>query len=102
MNCEAVDELLSDLIEGELAEKTRAGVEAHVSSCERCGPAYQQLKRTVRFVRAQSEVPLEAGTPGGVYKEFTALLMQGESERATELMGRAVLGWPLESEGERT
>lgn len=100
--CDAVDELMSDLIEGELADKTRARVEMHIRSCGRCGPAFRQLKRTVRFVRAQSDVPLEPGTPGGVYKEFTALLMQGEPERATELMGRAVLGWPLESEGERS
>ena len=48
----------------------------------------------MRFVRAQADVPLVPGTAGGVYKEFTALLMQGESEKATEVMGRAVLGWP--------
>lgn len=92
--CDQIEELFSDLIEGELPEKTAHGIRAHIALCERCGPSYKQLRRTVRFVRAQADVPLEPGTPGGVYKEFTALLMQGESERATEVMGRAVLGWP--------
>ena len=96
MSCDQIDELLSDLIEAELPETARAGVEAHVATCSRCGPGYQRLKRTVRFVRAQAETPLEPGTPGGVYDEFTKLLMQGRPEEATEMMGRAVLGWPLE------
>jgi RNA polymerase sigma-70 factor (ECF subfamily) len=96
--CDQIDELLSDLIEGDLPEATRVGVEAHVAACERCGRAYHSLKRTVRFVRAQAEVPLEPGTSGGNYFEFTSALMQGDPERAMNTMGRWVLGWPAETE----
>lgn len=98
LSCNAVDELLSELIEGELPDNARVGVEAHIGTCERCASSFRSLRRTVRFVRAQSDVPLDPATPGGVYSEFTALLMQGESAKATELMGRAVLGWPLEGD----
>jgi RNA polymerase sigma factor (sigma-70 family) len=92
--CDEMEELFSDLIEGELPEKTAHGIRAHIAACARCSPAYKQLRRTVRFVQAQADVPLEPGTPGGLYNEFTALLMQGEPDRAKKVMGRAVLGWP--------
>lgn len=92
--CEQIDELLSDLIEGDLADGVRAGVEAHLASCARCTPAYKKMKRTVRFVRAQADTPLVPGTPGGAYMEFTAALAQGETERAVNTLGRAILGWP--------
>ena len=36
------------------------------------------MKRTVRFVRAHSDTPLEPGTPGGVYSEFTRAMMDDE------------------------
>ncbi len=92
--CAHIDELLSDLIEGELADGTRAGVEEHLASCARCSSAYKKLKRTVRFVRAQADAPLPPGTPGGAYMEFTAALAQGETERAVNTLGHSVIGWP--------
>ena len=94
LTCEQIDELMSDLIEGELPDNARAGVVAHVASCERCGPAYHSLKRTVRFVRAQANVLLVPGTPGGVYNEFTRALATGEPDRALNAIGRAMMGWP--------
>ncbi|MBI5290204.1 MAG: sigma-70 family RNA polymerase sigma factor [Chloroflexi bacterium] len=98
LGCEQIDELLSDLIEGELAEGVRAGVRAHLASCARCTSGYEKLKRTVRFVRAQADTPLVPGTPGGAYMEFTAALAQGEPERAVNTLGRAILGWPANTE----
>ncbi len=92
MSCDEIDELLSDLIEGDLAEGVRAGVEGHVAACERCGSAYQSLKRTVRFVRAQAQVPLDPGTPGGVYREFTSLLMQDEYKQAEQTLFKGLTG----------
>jgi|CXWL01.1.fsa_nt_gi RNA polymerase sigma factor (sigma-70 family) len=82
MSCAQIDELLSDLLSDELADGVRAGVEAHVASCSHCGTAYKKLKRTVRFVQAQSGPDLEPGTAGGNYFEFTTALMQGEAEGA--------------------
>ena len=52
MNCDEAGELLSELLDDELPEAARAGVEAHVASCERCAGEYRKLARTVRFVRA--------------------------------------------------
>ena len=100
--CAHIDELLSDLIEGDLPDATRTSVETHVASCARCGPAYNSLKRTVRFIRAQSDVDLAPGTAGGNYYDFTSALMQGEPERAMETMGRWVLGWPAEGQAPAT
>jgi len=71
MTCDEIDELLSDLIDDELAAGARASVEAHLASCERCAATYRALKRTVRFVRAHADVALLPGTPGGVYQQFT-------------------------------
>lgn len=90
LTCEQADELLSDLIEGDLPHNVRAGLESHVAGCGRCGAAYRSLKRTVRFVRAQADVPLEPGTPGGAYMEFTAALAHGEPERALEAITRSI------------
>lgn len=74
MNCDAIEELLSDLIDDELPAATRAGVEAHIVGCPQCATAYRQLRRTVRFVRANASASLVHGTPGGAYAEFTRAL----------------------------
>lgn len=71
MNCNAADPLLSDFIDGELAAGERAAVVAHIASCERCARALHQLRRTVRFVRANAGPELAPGTPGGVYMDVT-------------------------------
>jgi predicted anti-sigma-YlaC factor YlaD len=71
MNCEQIDELLSDLLDGELAEGARAGVEAHLASCGNCASSYKKMRRTVRFVRANAEPDLAPGTPGGLYALFS-------------------------------
>jgi len=71
MTCDQIDELLSDLLDGELAGETLRAVELHLQSCDACAASYKQLKRTVRFVRANSEPELAPGTPGGLYAQFT-------------------------------
>jgi anti-sigma factor RsiW len=83
MNCEQIEELLSDLIDGELAEGARAGVEAHLATCGNCASDYKKLRRTVRFVRANAEPELAPGTPGGLYALFSRSHMDptlGKSE----------------------
>jgi anti-sigma factor RsiW len=83
MNCEQIEELLSDLIDGELADGVRTGVEAHLASCADCQAAYKKLRRTVRFVRANAEPELSPGTPGGLYALFSRSHMDptlGKSE----------------------
>ena len=71
MTCDQIEELLSDLIDDELPAGARAGVEAHIASCDRCARSYRALERTVRFVRANSRPRLAPHTPGGIYADFT-------------------------------
>ena len=73
--CNEIDELLSDLLADELPHAARGGVEAHLAACGGCAASYRAMKRTVRFVQAHAGVPLEPGTPGGQYSEFTRATM---------------------------
>jgi anti-sigma factor RsiW len=75
MSCEQIQELLSELIDGELSESVRAGVEQHLIACNECAEEYKQLKRTVRFVRTNSSVPLVPGTGGAWYADFTKAIV---------------------------
>jgi anti-sigma factor RsiW len=84
MSCDEIEELLSDLIDDELADGARAGVEAHLASCERCAATYHALKRTVRFVRANADAGLLPGTPGGAYQRFTRAVTEGGYGRGAE------------------
>lgn len=84
MSCNQIEELLSDLIDGELAEGARAGVEAHLAACERCRAAYRALLRTVRFVRANAEARLAASSPGGAYMDFTRAISDPDDRRPPE------------------
>ncbi len=100
MNCDAIEELLSDLIDDELPAATRAGVEAHIVGCPNCATSYRQLRRTVRFVRTNADVPLRHGTPGGAYAEFTrALIDPTYGHSGTELMTEYIkLDEPMEGD----
>ena len=91
--CEQMDELFSDLLEDELPHAARAGVELHLASCEGCAASYKTMKRTVRFVRAHANTPLDAGTPGGQYSEFTRAMMDDSYDRQPiEVIAEAVFG----------
>jgi anti-sigma factor RsiW len=91
MICDDVDELLSDLIDDELAEGARASVLAHIATCERCDTSHRALKRTVRFVRANATTRLVPGTPGGDYQQFERALMDDSlGTTATEIAQRTL------------
>jgi RNA polymerase sigma factor (sigma-70 family) len=93
LTCDQIDELLSDLLEDELPQAARAGVEAHVASCATCAASYRAMKRTVRFVRAHANTPLDPGTPGGQYREFTRSMMDDEYDREPiDVIAEAVFG----------
>ena len=93
MNCDAAEELISELIDGELPEATRSEVEAHIDACERCGPLAKQMQRTVRFVRTNSRTMLTPNTPGGNYMEFTRALVDDAERRTGEDVGREKCIW---------
>jgi len=93
MSCDEIEELLSDLIDDELADGARAGVQAHLTSCDRCAATYHALKRTVRFVQANADARLAPGTPGGVYQRFTRAVTEGASGRgAVDVIDDALRG----------
>jgi RNA polymerase sigma factor (sigma-70 family) len=93
LTCGQLDELLSDLLADELPKAARAGVEAHLGSCDTCAASYRAMKRTVRFVQAHSNTPLEPGTPGGQYRDFTRAMMDDEYGRQPiEVIAEAVFG----------
>jgi hypothetical protein len=79
MNCEQIDELLSDFIDDELPEGAQAGVQAHLESCDTCAVSYKQLVRTVRFVRKNGRAPIS--TFGGEnYATFVRAMSDTEFE----------------------
>lgn len=84
MNCEQIEELLSDLIDDELAAGARAGVEAHIASCEGCRETYRQLRRTVRFVRANAAHDAKPSEAARVYEGFIRTVVTSDDERATK------------------
>jgi anti-sigma factor RsiW len=71
MTCDQIEELLSDLLDGELADGVTAAIERHLATCERCSTEYKKLRRTVRFIRANAAPELRPGTPGGLYALFS-------------------------------
>ncbi len=93
LTCDQLDELLSDLLADELPHAARAGVEAHLASCDTCAASYRAMKRTVRFVQAHSNTPLDPGTPGGQYRDFTRAMMDDEYDRQpVDVIAEAVFG----------
>ena len=71
MTCDEIEELLSDLIDNEIAEGARGGVESHLASCERCAAVYRKMLRTVRFVRTNARVDIVPGSTGALYAAFS-------------------------------
>lgn len=51
MECERVQDLLSEFLEGTMPEKERAGVAAHLRSCGTCANAAEGLENTIRMLR---------------------------------------------------
>jgi hypothetical protein len=83
MSCGEIEELLSDLLDDELADGVRAGVMGHLATCAACATAYKKLRRTVRFVRANSAGNFAPGTNGALYAGFTRGLVD-DSGRAEQ------------------
>jgi RNA polymerase sigma factor (sigma-70 family) len=93
LSCDQLDELLSDLLADELPHAARSGVETHLRSCNTCATSYMAMKRTVRFVRAHGSTPLEPGTPGGQYSDFTRAIMDdGYDQQPVDVLGEAFFG----------
>src|SRR5579884_1988481 len=55
---EHVHELLSELLNGDLAETERQRVEEHLATCSECQDDWQSLRRTVELVRRLPSHPV--------------------------------------------
>jgi anti-sigma factor RsiW len=56
MTCERIEELLSAYLEGELAPRDRAEVEAHLAACPGCAETAALMKETVAAAAAFPEI----------------------------------------------
>lgn len=80
MTCDEAELLISDLIDDEIADGDRGALMSHIGACEDCASTLKQMRRTVRFVRANS-IELRPGTPGAQYMEFTRAMVAPDDER---------------------
>jgi anti-sigma factor RsiW len=55
MTCQEFVELVTDLIEGQLAEALRFEADVHLQECEGCAAYLEQMRRTIAGVRALAE-----------------------------------------------
>ncbi|MGH2988019.1 MAG: anti-sigma factor family protein, partial [Solirubrobacterales bacterium] len=55
MTCKEFVELVTDLIEGQLAEAQRVEAEAHLGECEGCTAYVDQIRQTIAGLRALAE-----------------------------------------------
>jgi hypothetical protein len=56
MDCSDINEKLSAYIDNELSAEERAAVGKHIKTCSRCGPAFEELKKTIAHTRNIEEV----------------------------------------------
>ncbi len=61
MDCQRIEELLSDHLEGTLHQILRAEVDAHLASCEACGELRRALAEVVASLRNQPVPEVPAG-----------------------------------------
>lgn len=80
MTCDDADLLISDLIDDEIAPGDRDALMAHIDACGNCATTLRQMRRSVRFVRANS-IDLRDGTPGAQYMEFTRAMVAPDDPR---------------------
>ena len=55
ITCQEFVELVTDLIEHQLAEATRVGIELHLGECEGCTAYLEQIKLTIAGLRRLAE-----------------------------------------------
>jgi anti-sigma factor RsiW len=55
MTCKEFVELVTDLVEGQLAEAERLEADMHVSECDGCATYLEQVRATIAGLRALAE-----------------------------------------------
>ena len=73
MTCKEFVELVTDLIEGQLAEARRLDAEAHLGECEGCAAYLEQIRQTIAGLRALAECDDFPATREGAIEAFREL-----------------------------
>ena len=60
MRCRDVVELMTDYLEGALAESERARFEEHISGCDGCRAYLEQLRVTLHVLHDAPDIPVPA------------------------------------------
>jgi anti-sigma factor RsiW len=79
MTCKEFVELVTDLIEGQLAETRRVEAEAHVGECDGCATYLEQIRATIAGLRELAESDHFPGTRAEALAAFRELKGLGAS-----------------------
>jgi anti-sigma factor RsiW len=72
MTCQELTEVLTDYLEGVMPPEEVARLEAHLELCEGCATYVEQMRETIRTVRALRADQVEATVPEDVLAAFRA------------------------------
>jgi anti-sigma factor RsiW len=72
VTCQELTEVLTDYLEGTMAPEDAARLEAHLALCEGCVYYVEQMRTTIRTVRALRPEDVEATVPDDVLAAFRA------------------------------
>ena len=70
ITCRELVELVSDYLDGSLAEADRARFEAHVEICDACSTYIEQIRATVAISGRVTEEDLQPETREGLMSAF--------------------------------
>jgi predicted anti-sigma-YlaC factor YlaD len=70
LSCQEVVELVTDYLEGALSSAETARVEQHLNACAGCRTYLDQVRHTIRVVRALGDGGLEPAVPDELLSAF--------------------------------
>lgn len=77
MTCDEIREVMNELVDGEIPEDRRAGIDAHLAACEDCLALVTTLRLTCQIYREEGL----AEVPPGVHRRLSEA-MASETEGA--------------------
>jgi anti-sigma factor RsiW len=72
MTCQELTEVLTDYLEGVMPPEDAVRLEAHLELCEGCVAYVEQMRETIRTVRALRSADVKATVPDDVLAAFRA------------------------------
>jgi len=72
LTCQQLTEVLTDYLEGVMAPEDVARFEAHLGVCDGCVTYVDQMRQTIRTVRALRPEDVEATAPEDLLEAFRA------------------------------